>query len=335
MLVTKGISVLSKLIFVRKRCPEKRGIIGVERDHHALIEVAFYRMFGGRFAAACFQIACQANFNGNLAVRQFLDQVGILGGAERVTDPLGVEVERAPDGFGGPCFAGVHGQVQPVIFGVGVDTAKKLWRRLDLIASDADSHDVAVLVVRSELEHFLCFFDAEVAGRVENPEQRDAEIARSAGASAFESFKDCLKILLAVKAHTDRDIDFSVQNIFFFQLLHQAVGREFVIIGAAEMRADFLERHEEAAEVGVAIERFGFGEGCVFSVALAKFVQGGRLDGSFEMQVELRLGQLTDEGIWRIYDGGHNAIVDAKRNVGERGEDVFGIDVMNDDNRNA
>jgi hypothetical protein len=48
---------------------------------------------------------------------------------------------------------------------------------------------------------------------------------------------------------------------------------------------DFLERHEEAGEVGIAVQRFGFGERRSVAVPAAKFEQGRGLDGSFEMEM--------------------------------------------------
>ena len=72
---------------------------------------------------------------------------------------------------------------------------------------------MAVVIPRRQFENFLCFFDSEVAGGVENPEQRNTEIACAAGASALETFKDGGEILLAKKADADRDVDLGVQHV--------------------------------------------------------------------------------------------------------------------------
>ncbi len=83
---------------------------------------------------------------------------------------------------------------------------------------------MTVFVENGKFEHFLCLFYSKVASRVENPEKRDAEIPCSAGAATLEAFEDGGKILLTIETDTDRDIDFRVQYVLFFQLLHETVG---------------------------------------------------------------------------------------------------------------
>ena len=138
---------------------------------------------------------------------------------------------------GGPSLAGVRGQSQALVRGVAVDAAEEFRRRFQFVAANADADDVAVAVARGQFEHLLRFFDSEVAGGVEDPEQRHAEIAGTTGASAFQTFEDGGEILLAEEADADRNIDLGMQDVFFFQALHEAVGDEFVIVGTAQMGA--------------------------------------------------------------------------------------------------
>ena len=184
-------------------------------------------------------------------VGEFFDQVGILAGGEAVANALGAEVERSPDGFGRAGLAGMGGQAQALLGSVGIGAAKKFGRSFLLVTADAHSDDVAVAVARCEFENFLCFLDSEVASGVENPQQRNAEIARAAGASAFETFEDGGEILLAKKADADCDVDLGVQHGLFFQALHEAIGDEFVVVGAAQVGADGLECHQETLEIGI------------------------------------------------------------------------------------
>ncbi len=184
---------------------------------------------------------------------KFFDQVGVLGGGETMADALGAQVERSPDGLGRPGLAGVRGQSQALVGGVGVDAAEKFRRSFQFIAANADADDVAVAVARRQFENLLRFLDSEVAGGVEDPKQRNAEIARAAGASAFQAFEDGGEILLAEEADADRNVDFGVQHVFFFQALHEAVGDQFVVVGTAQVRADRFEGHQETLEVGVAV----------------------------------------------------------------------------------
>ena len=145
-----------------------------------------------------------------------------------------------------------------------------------------------------------------MARGVEDPEQRNAEITRPAGAAALQPLEDGGEILLAEEADAYGNVDLGVQHVFFFQALHQAVGNEFVVVRAAQVRADCLEGHQKTLEIGVAIEGFDFGESGVLAVKLAQLEKRGGLDRALEMQVQLCFGKLTDESIGRaIYCGGH------------------------------
>src|SRR5579871_246349 len=50
MLVGKSKRLLSELVFPRERGSEQRRIVGIERDHHALIEIILRRMLRRRLA---------------------------------------------------------------------------------------------------------------------------------------------------------------------------------------------------------------------------------------------------------------------------------------------
>src|SRR5580700_8519757 len=310
MFVGEGESVLSELVLAVQGGAEQCGVVGVERDHHALIEVAFGGMLGDGGADSGAHVAAEAELDGNLALREFIDQIGIVRGGDGVADTFGAQVERSPDGFGRAGFAGVGGGAEAVVERVGVYAAKKFGRTFLFVAANADADHVALAVEHGELENSLRLLDAEVAGRVENPKQRDAEIAGTPGASTFESVEDGGEILLAAQADADRDVNFGVENVLRFQLLHEAVGDELVVVGAAEMLADRLERHEETSEIGVVVELGGFGEGGGVSMTLAEFNQRRGFDGALKMQVQLGLGKMADEaGWWPVWRGRHGLIV--------------------------
>ena len=113
---------------------------------------------------------------------------------------LGAQVQRPPDGFGRSGLAGMGREAKAMLGSIGVDAAEKFRRSLYFVTADANADDVTVLIAHRQFKHLLRFFYAEMAGGVENPEQRDAEIARAAGASTFEAFEDRREILLADKA---------------------------------------------------------------------------------------------------------------------------------------
>ena len=206
-----------------------------------MVKVILCGMFVEVGAESGAQVAGQADFYRDLALRQLFDQIGIVEGGQAVADALGAQVERSPDGFRRASLAGVGSEAQAVVGGPGVGIAEKFGRGFLLVASNADADDFAVVIADGELEHILGGFGAELAYSVEDPKQRDAEVARAAGAAAIEAFEDGGEILFAPEADSDRDIDFGVQHVLFFQPLHEAVSDEFVIVGRAQVLGDVLE----------------------------------------------------------------------------------------------
>src|SRR5437764_9688793 len=97
MLIRNSISLLSELVFAGERRVEKRRIVGIERDHQPLVEVALYGMLGSRLADASSQVAGDADLDRYLAISQFFDQVGILARGKSVADAFSVEVQRSPN----------------------------------------------------------------------------------------------------------------------------------------------------------------------------------------------------------------------------------------------
>src|ERR1700688_4282699 len=104
-----------KRILLDERCTKHRGIVGVERQHQALIEVAPHWMLRKFGAAARPQIAGHADFNRNLALGQLFDQFRILRGSQAVTDAFRFEIQRAPDGFGPCTLACVRREMKTVL----------------------------------------------------------------------------------------------------------------------------------------------------------------------------------------------------------------------------
>ena len=72
-------------------------------------------------------------------------------------------------------------QAQAMIVSISIDATKKFRRSFYFVAANSDSHHVAVSVTRCEFKNFLRLLDSEVPGSVENPEQRNPEIARATG----------------------------------------------------------------------------------------------------------------------------------------------------------
>src|ERR1700722_9512489 len=110
MLIGKSKCFLRELIFTRQSGAEQRWIVGVERDHHALVEIVPRGMFRYRRAHSGAEIAGDTQFHGNLALCEFFDQVWVLGGTEAVTNAFGAQVERSPNRFRRSGLSSVRGQ---------------------------------------------------------------------------------------------------------------------------------------------------------------------------------------------------------------------------------
>src|SRR5450755_2776361 len=185
MLVGEAEELLHQLVFARQRSAEHGGIVAVERDHDALIKIGADGMLGERGAAAGAQIAGHTNFERNLASREFLHQLRILSGGKAMANAFGPQIQRSPNRFRAGVLAGVGGQAESIVSGVGIGLAEKLWRGFLLVAADADSGYVAIAVEHGLLKHRLGGFRAEVTHRIEDPEQRNTEVMLAALAATI------------------------------------------------------------------------------------------------------------------------------------------------------
>src|SRR3982074_128078 len=108
----------------------------------------------------------------------------------------------------------------------------------------------------------------KLADRVEDPQQGNAEVALPLLASAIQAFEDGLEILLAPQTDSHGHVHFGMEHVFPFELFHQAVGDELIVVGGLEVFGHCLEGHQKAIEVLVAVELFNLSEGAASAVAL-------------------------------------------------------------------
>ncbi len=266
MLVGESESLLSELVFARQRSAEQRWVVGVKRDHNSLVEIVFRGMVGHGLADASAQVAGDAQFDRNLTLGELFDQVGVLAGGKGVANALGAQVERSPYRFRRSGLAGVRGQAQAVVGGVGVDATEKFRRSFHFVTANTDADDVAILIAHRKFENFLRFFHAEVARGVEDPEQGDAEVACAVGTPALHAFENGGEILLAEQAHAHCHIDLGMQHVLFLEPLHEPVGDQLEIVRTAQVGADCFERHQETLEIGVGVERLNLAQRSVLAV---------------------------------------------------------------------
>src|SRR5262249_24528836 len=113
--------------------------------------------------------------------------------------------------------------------------------------------------------------------------------------SVFQTLENGVEVLLAKQAHADGNIDLGVQNVLSLQPLHQSIRDQFVVGGSCEVFRDVAKGNQEAREVRVLVELLYVSQRTREAVGLLDFEQGGRLNRTFEVQMQLSLRQGTHE----------------------------------------
>ncbi len=146
-----------------------------------------------------------------------------------------------------------------------VEGAEGLGAGAALVAAEADADDGGV--VRAHFgglaEDAIGLLDGEVADGVEDPVEREAQLAGGALAGAFQGGEDGLEAArIEVAPHiddADGDKDLGVDDALRGEVLHHAPGGQFVVFGVAKAARDGLEGFDELGEIGEPVERLGFG----------------------------------------------------------------------------
>ena len=139
---------------------------------------------------------------------------------------------------------------------------------------------------------------AKVADRVEDPVERDPELALGTHPGRFHPVKERLELdPPPVVDNAHGNIHLGVHHSLSRQTLQHAIGDQFVVCGGAQPFADRFERQQEAGEIGVAIKRPGLGERQpLIIVPLAQFDQGLRGNGPLQVKMEFRFGKRPQPG---------------------------------------
>ncbi len=285
---------MGEQVFVKEIGAEEGRVVGVEGDHEAFFEIELdgVRVDGG--AAAGADVAGDVDLEGNLALGENLNEVGIFPGGESVADAFGADVDGGPDALGAGILAGVTGEAEAGGLGFGVEVAEVLGGASGFVAADADADDAGVKVLEGGGlgEDAGAFGDAEVADGVDDPEEREVEVGFAAGATAFDGGHDFVYVEAAeVVEDADGDVGFGVANALGGEVAQHVVSDGLVVGGRVEALGDGLEAHEEAGEVGVTVDGAGFGEGegCGV-VAERELDEGFGRDGAFEVKMEFGFG---------------------------------------------
>src|SRR5208283_1554605 len=309
VLVGEPEGLLCDLVFARQGRPEHGWVIRVERDHDAMVKIVFRGMVVEVRAETCAQIAGEADFHGHLALPELFHQIGIVECGKSVANALDAKVERAPYRFRRASLSRMRGQSHAVFGGPGVSVAEELRRSFLLVSSNADANNFTVVIADRKLENLLRGLSAKLAHSIEDPHQRYAEVAGAAGPAAVESLEDGGEILLAPQAHSHRNVNLGMQNVFFFEPLHQPVRDEFVIVRRAQVFGNVLESQQKAGKIRVAIELIDLSLVDTLAAPPAEFEQRSRLDCTLKMQVQFRLRQESQEAARPIRCGRHYFLI--------------------------
>ncbi len=197
---------------------------------------------------------------------QILEQVKVPNSREGVADALGTDGQRFADGLWAGGFAGVVGEPQTSLRGFGVQRAECLGAGAALVASEADSDDGRVRGAEfgGLAEDPRGLFDREVAHGVEDPVEREAQLALATFAGAFQGGEDrlegCWIVVAPAVEHAHGDVDLGVDDALRREMLDHAPGGQFVVLRSLQQAGDGLEGVQKSGEVGEAIERLGLGE---------------------------------------------------------------------------
>lgn len=305
---------MGKEIFVEQIGSEEGRIVGVERDHQAFFVVAAdgmvwnFRVTGECGTTAGAEVAGDVQLQRDLALGEDFDQVGVLLCGECMADALGTDVQGCPDALRTGGFAGVTGEVQASGLGFGEELAEFVRWAAGFIAADANADDTGVLVLEfgGLGEDAGTFLQAEVADGVDDPEQREAEVALAALAAALDGGHHRVDVeAREVVEDADGDVGLGVANALRSEVAEHVVGDGLVVGGGVQALGDGLEAHEEAGEVGVGVDlACGFEVERVGVVAEGEFDQRLGCDGALEVQVELGLGKAAKPDFGVGWKGG-------------------------------
>jgi hypothetical protein len=287
-------------VFVEEVGAEEGRVVGVEGDHEALFEIELDGVGVDGVATTGADVAGDIELEGDLALGENLDEVGVFPGGEGMADAFGADVDGGPDALGSSGFAGVAGEAEAGGLGFGIEVAEVLGGASGFVATDADADDAGIKVLEGGGlgEDAGALGNAEVADGVDDPEQGDIEVGFTAGAAAFDGGHDFVDVEAAeVVEDADGDVGFGVANALGGEVAEHVVGDGLVVGGGVEALGDGLEAHEEAGEVRVAVDGAGCGkgEGCGV-VAEGELEESFGRDGAFEMEMELGFGEAAEPG---------------------------------------
>src|SRR6185369_1857069 len=238
------------LVLASERCLEHLWVIAVQSDQCTSIKEIPDRMCRIASATSGANVAGDADLQRHTIANEPFHKAHIFTRMQSVTDTLGVQmVECSGDGLGTYGLTRMCRQAEPVSTSAPVNISKQVGSRLPLIATYTNPHNIPCLELKRFIEHLVSFIGTKVSNGIEDPKQRDPEVPFAALTSALHTLEQRIEILSPPENHAYRYKHFSVQHPLRGELLHQAIGHQFVIVGIAHPLGHGLERHQESSEV--------------------------------------------------------------------------------------
>ena len=120
-------------------------------------------------------------------------------------------------------------QVQTVLCTISINIAKKFGAGFLFVPANSEAGDAAALIADREPSYPLCFQGPELTYRIENPEQRRAEVLLAPFAATLQTFENGIEILLAPQAHSNGYVNLGMLHILRFELFHEPIGNQLIV----------------------------------------------------------------------------------------------------------
>ena len=187
-------------------------------------------------------------------------------------------------------LACVHQPVQTHLRGAVVDGAEFLCRNAQLVAANAEGHDGFRIAALSGFDDFHRRVHAKLSSGIKYPVESEPAAFEWLGGSK-EGFKIRFRALLPKEHHADGKGYFRIDHTLREQMFGKVAGDERVVLRLAQERGNPFEGFDEFGEVAVGVAPADFLFGHDDTVTGRQRADGRGLDGSFEMEVQLGLGQ--------------------------------------------
>ena len=231
---------------------------------------------------------------------EVLHQLRVLRGRDAVADALGAEVaQRVPDRLRAGGLPRVRDAVQPGGVSLGEVRRELRPRHADLRTAEAEAHQAVGLQPQGGVDRGVGAHEAELAGDVEAPAQREVELGLGRASSVLDRLAERLGRDAGLDGRVRREGQLGVADVLRGEVVGDVVRQRPDVLRRAEEVDDGevdLDEVPEVGEVEVAGQQVGIARhrrGAL--VPRRELGDGADRRGSDVMDVQLRLRKTPDE----------------------------------------